>query len=693
MLQRPLHRLRRVVHYPETQVGPVVPDRDEHGLIGPLHRIEGGLAPPVVVDHRPGDSGPAVVEHPEETPGTSELAATEVLNGGAQPLGLQDLLQQHPAAESQALCILPAEQGEAGLLHLPGVPVRVELPSPAAGTDPVLLQAGAQALDRGRGEHPILAREPSAHALVPAKVGPLLQGGRRDAHLPGVLVPLGRTVRVGRVPEGARRVVGTVRIEAPAHFGQHLMVDRLPVEALRLGPPAEAVPHVALVVAAPERYAGMISQAAHHGLGLLPGLVHEGGIVVRVEGARVHKVLPDHDPVGVAQVVEGLVLVDAATPDAEHIEMGVRGRADELLVALLVDAGEDRVGRDPVGSHGEHPGPVDLEGEGPALLRRLQRVLEQADPGEPGLGHPVVEDVLPFDQVDHHGVEVRLARRPRVPEQGPVDPDRTLHSVQARIDLRLEALDELLLGRQDDLELHTAGPVEKALHLDRDLKLRAPGRAAPRTTASFGLDGRAHPDVLDRGPLVDLQGRGSPDTAREEPGGPVPAEGKLGLAQQARRAGQIPPPHIFRGLLPPGLARPALQAHSQEVLVRAKPSAHIDAARHESITMLADLLPVEKDLGLVIEPLKDQLRREAGALGRHVECPAPPPLPVLDPSTALRVQSRKGLLKPARPDQVEVHIARNEDLHGASRLKLPEVCAALLSLAGPQSIQRPFAVQ
>ena len=420
-----------------------------------------------------------------------------------------------------------------------------------------------------------------------------------------MLVPFGRAVRVGRVPEGARRVVGPVRVEAAADLGQHLMIDRLPVEALRLGPPAQAVPHVALVVAAPERYAGVISETAHHGLGLLPGLVHEGRIVVRVEGAGVHEVLPDHDPVGVAQIVEGLVLVDAASPDAEHVEVGIRCRTDEFLVPLLVDAGEDRVGRDPVGAPGKHPGPVDLEGKGPALLRRLQRLLEQADPGEAGLGHPVVEDVFALDQVDHHGVEIRLARRPRVPEQGPVDPDRTLHPVQTRVDLRLEALDELLIRRQDDLELHTAGPIEKALHLDRDLKLGAPGLAAPNPSASFWLNGRAHPDILDRGPLVDLQGRGSPDAAREEPGGPVPAEGELRFAQQARRAGQVPSPQVFRRLLPPGLARSALQAHAHKILARAEPSAHVDAARHECIAMLADFLLVEKNLGLVIEPLEN----------------------------------------------------------------------------------------
>ena len=67
-----------------------------------------------------------------------------------------------------------------------------------------------------------------------------------------------------------------------------------------------------------------MAEPPHLRLGLGADAVEERG-VGRVHPAAEHEVLPDQDAQLVAGVVEGVVLVDAAAPDAEHVHVRVGG--------------------------------------------------------------------------------------------------------------------------------------------------------------------------------------------------------------------------------------------------------------------------------------------------------------------------------------------------------------------------------
>ena len=85
-----------------------------------------------------------------------------------------------------------------------------------------------------------------------------------------------------------------------------------------------------LVVAAPQRQAGAVAQAAHI-LDRLHAHILGEGIVLRVDAAGKDEVLPDQDAVAVAQVVEALLLVEPAAPDPQHVHVGRRRIADQAL--------------------------------------------------------------------------------------------------------------------------------------------------------------------------------------------------------------------------------------------------------------------------------------------------------------------------------------------------------------------------
>src|SRR3977135_1016977 len=68
-----------------------------------------------------------------------------------------------------------------------------------------------------------------------------------------------------------------------------------------------------LVIAAPQRNAGMIAQALHLLDHLLPHTFLKGGIS-RDHGSAEHEILPDHDAQFIADVIEVVRLVVAAPP-------------------------------------------------------------------------------------------------------------------------------------------------------------------------------------------------------------------------------------------------------------------------------------------------------------------------------------------------------------------------------------------
>ena len=89
--------------------------------------------------------------------------------------------------------------------------------------------------------------------------------------------------------------------------------------------PTGAIRHALfnLVVAAPQRHAGMMAQAADVVLRFGFDVRHEIGVEAGIGAAGEHEILPDGDSVFVAQIIKGIVFVDAAAPNAQHIHVGI----------------------------------------------------------------------------------------------------------------------------------------------------------------------------------------------------------------------------------------------------------------------------------------------------------------------------------------------------------------------------------
>ena len=115
---------------------------------------------------------------------------------------------------------------------------------------------------------------------------------------------------------------------------------------------------------------------------LLPDLRLEVGdelrVGQRVDAAGEHEVLPDQDPVSVAQVVERLGLVVAAAPDTDHVVVRCRRGAEQRVELGGGHARRKRVGRNPVGALGEDRHAVDDERERLAPFVGLAPELERA---------------------------------------------------------------------------------------------------------------------------------------------------------------------------------------------------------------------------------------------------------------------------------------------------------------------------
>jgi hypothetical protein len=150
-------------------------------------------------------------------------------------------------------------------------------------------------------------------------------------HGPNVpLVPVALALAVGVRPRvRAARPIGPVRIQIGAQVLEHPFIDHLaPAGALAAAEPSDVPRHLVLVVAAPEREAGMPAQAAQ-GLDRLGfDLADEIGVLGHLIAGE-GEILPDEEAATVAGRVKVLALVEAAAPDPQHAEVRVRGRLDQ----------------------------------------------------------------------------------------------------------------------------------------------------------------------------------------------------------------------------------------------------------------------------------------------------------------------------------------------------------------------------
>ena len=208
--------------------------------------------------------------------------------------------------------------------------------------------------------------------------------GERLAAVPDIpVVRVALNLAVGSLERGIRRrrarPVGVVRVFGRAPRRQRVVeeavISGLQILVLRPFPaPIHPAPFH-LVVAAPERQAGAVAQAPDVLHRLDADVLQELRVVQRVDAARVDELLPDQDPVAVAQIVEALLLVETAAPDAQHVLVRLGRRADQALQGLVGDPGGEGVGRDPVRALGEDRHAVDHKDErAPPCVRLLPQL-------------------------------------------------------------------------------------------------------------------------------------------------------------------------------------------------------------------------------------------------------------------------------------------------------------------------------
>ena len=232
------------------------------------------------------------------------------------------------------------------------------------------------------------------------------------------------------------------------------------------------------------------------------------GVGQVVDRAGEHEVLPDKQAQLVADIVEPVVRVEAAAPDADAVHVGGSGVLQEPSRASRVHAGQQIVLGDIVGAHGKDVHAVDAVAEAlaPIVPAAGDRHRAQADAAA-----PAVERRPARREPDGDGIQRLLAEARGPPELRRVDDD---FAVLAR-----------------------AGEDAPVRPCDGD----ADRRPARRDARHMGLHAQSdaallvllqHQHVPDAG-RVDADERDiAPDAGIRQARAPVPAEHAVGLAQK-----------------------------------------------------------------------------------------------------------------------------------------------------------------
>ena len=168
-----------------------------------------------------------------------------------------------------------------------------------------------------------------------------------EPHVP--IVPVAGRHAVGQ-PLSPRRAgkVNRIGIQLPQPFRDLLLEQLLSVHR-----PLQSdflTQHTGLHISDPQRNAGMTGQAAY-GLGhLVPDIFHEFRINSRIFAAGKHEILPDQDTLPVAEIIEYILLVNAAAPNAQCIHVGLLRPAQQGQILRFVHGSRTVGGWHPIGS-------------------------------------------------------------------------------------------------------------------------------------------------------------------------------------------------------------------------------------------------------------------------------------------------------------------------------------------------------
>lgn len=181
----------------------------------------------------------------------------------------------------------------------------------------------------------------------------------------------------------AARGSGDIRRIAVEHgdpLGQNA-IEKLLVPAHRFGIKRPEIAHrLYLVVSAPDRKTSVFTNTFYVEKHLFLHIGEKIRFIERIHHTGEHKVLPYHYAVAVAEVEQRVRRIVAAAPDAYHIEVRFRRRADVMFQLRGVGAGVETVEGDEVRSFAEHPFAVDYETEIAAVRVRASVELYLSQP-------------------------------------------------------------------------------------------------------------------------------------------------------------------------------------------------------------------------------------------------------------------------------------------------------------------------
>ena len=181
---------------------------------------------------------------------------------------------------------------------------------------------------------------------------------------------------------GAARPVIAFGVQFGGDFGEEFIEDFAVIFPAHLA----VVPFIAdpallhFVIAAPEGDGGMMAQAADVIFRFSADIIHKRRVKSGIGGAGEHEILPDADTEFVAQVVENIILIETAAPNAQHVHVGVSGTLNQIPVIFRFEMRGECIGGDPAGAFGEERDVIDgkLEGFAPFIRFALNVECAQA---------------------------------------------------------------------------------------------------------------------------------------------------------------------------------------------------------------------------------------------------------------------------------------------------------------------------
>ena len=333
-----------------------------------------------------------------------------------------------------------------------------------------------------------------------------------------------------------------------------------------------------------------------------------------IDATGKHKILPDQDAIAVAQIVEHILRIIPAAPDAQHVHIGADCALKQSFQHGAGDARREGIGGNPVRALREETHAIDIERE---FLAPLIGILAKLDRSQTDRIGPLVKEFFPILQGDFHLVQRLLA----IPIRPPQLWIRNLNGQVCVIELTLHKKTQFLFGFES-FAARTGYKYRRPgfpLSGHRRLDLRADGRA-------IHPQHLPHMDIL-KADRISFEADVLPDTNGRQfrPPIPTPVTGRL---TQVRPAGDITASlqwklRLFRGDKPYRGAKYNVQlvtALTQQVLYLPLPAP-------EHVFGMPQIAPVEIDIGNSVEPITDETHM--GFTQEHgIGCEAVPILPV-----------------------------------------------------------------